>query len=198
MNEILPLGYKAQKPEYDYSWNKNDKNQYWLLVLIIGIIYFITAILFESLLKPLAVISLIPISFIGVFLTFYLFGFNFDQGGFASFILLCGLVVNAAIYIINDMNNLITRRAKPESMRTYVKAYNQKIVAILLTILSTVLGLVPFIWGGQKEVFWFAFAVGASGGLIFSLVAILFYLPLFLKLKKVRGSSIEVIENNIR
>jgi multidrug efflux pump subunit AcrB len=58
-------------------------------------------------------------------------------------------------------------------------------LAILLTILSTVLGLVPFIWGGQKEVFWFAFVVGASGGLIFSLVAILFYLPLFLKLKKV-------------
>jgi len=60
------------------------------------------------------------------------------------------------------------------------------LLAILLTILSTVLGLVPFIWGGQKEVFWFAFAVGASGGLIFSLVAILFYLPLFLKLTNPR------------
>lgn len=184
INQILPLGYKAQKPDSYYYWNRKDKKQYYLLLLIIVIIYFITAILFESLLKPLAVISLIPISFIGVFLTFYLFDFNFDQGGFASFILLSGLVVNAAIYIINDFNNLVKRQNKPLSIKTYLKAFNQKIVAITLTILSTVLGLIPFIWGGQTEVFWFAFAVGAMGGLMFSMVAIILYLPLLLRLEK--------------
>ncbi len=184
INEILPLGYKAQKPENFWYWDNKEKKQYWLLLLIVVIIYFVTAILFESLLKPLAVISLIPISFIGVFLTFYLFDFNFDQGGFASFILLCGLVVNAAIYIINDFNNLVARKNQVPSIRTYLKAFNLKITAITLTILSTVLGLIPFVWGGQKEVFWFAFAAGAMGGLLFSMIAILIYLPLFLKLKR--------------
>lgn len=182
LNEILPLGYKAQKPEYRYMWFTKNKKQYWLLLLIIAIIWFITAILFESLLKPLAVISLIPISFIGVFITFYLFGFSFDQGGFASFILLSGLVVNAAIYIINDFNNLVERRGKATTIKTYLKAFNQKIVAISLTILSTVLGLIPFVWGGQDEVFWFAFATGAIGGLVFSMVAIFIYLPLFIRM----------------
>ena len=183
MNEVLPLGYKVRKPDSYYYWFTKDKKQYWLLLLIIIIIYFITSVLFESLLKPLTVISLIPISFIGVFLTFYLFGFNFDQGGFASFILLSGLVVNSAIYIINDFNNLVTGKERSLTVKTYLKAFNQKIVAITLTILSTVLGLVPFIWGGQNEVFWFAFAAGAIGGLLFSIVAILVYLPLFLKMK---------------
>lgn len=183
INQLLPLGYKAQKPQSYYYWSAKEKKQYWLLLLIMVIIYFITAILFGSLLKPLAVMSLIPISFIGVFLTFYLFGFSFDQGGFASFILLSGLVVNAAIYIINDFNNLVERKNKSITLKTYLKAFNQKIVAILLTILSTVLGLVPFVWGGQNEVFWFAFAAGAMGGLLFSMVAILVYLPLFLKVK---------------
>ncbi len=184
INEVLPLGYKAQKPENFWYWDQRDKKQYHLLLLVVIIIYFITAILFESLLKPLAVISLIPISFIGVFLTFYLFDFNFDQGGFASFILLSGLVVNAAIYIINDFNNLISRKSQLPTVRSYLKAFNQKIVAITLTILSTVLGLIPFVWGGQQEVFWFAFAAGAMGGLLFSIIAIIFFLPLFLKLKR--------------
>jgi multidrug efflux pump subunit AcrB len=56
--------------------------------------------------------------------------------------------------------------------------------SLFLTIISTVLGLVPFVWSGQKEVFWFAFAAGAMGGLIFSIVAILIYLPLFLKFER--------------
>lgn len=68
-------------------------------------------------------------------------------------------------------------------MRLYLKAFNHKIIPVFLTIISTVLGLVPFVWSGQNEVFWFAFAAGAMGGLIFSVVAIMIYLPLFLKLK---------------
>lgn len=184
LNAKLPLGYRASSPEYWYMWNVKEKKQYFLLGIILLIIWFVCSVLFESLLKPLAVIAAIPISYVGVFLTFYLFKFNFDQGGFASFILLSGLVVNAAIYIINDFNNLVVRHGKQPVVRTYLKAFNQKIVAIMLTILSTVLGLVPFVWGGQREVFWFAFASGAMGGLIFSLVAILVFLPLFLPVSR--------------
>jgi multidrug efflux pump subunit AcrB len=183
-NKTLPLGYKVKKTEDKWwSWDNKEKKQYWLLVLVVAIIYFITAILFESLAQPLIVICLIPLSFIGVFLTFYLFDFNFDQGGFASFILLSGLVVNAAIYIINDFNKLTTHLNKPPSLSLFLKAFNHNITAISLTILSTVLGLIPFIVGDKKEVFWFAFAVGAMGGLIISLIAIIIYLPLFLKFK---------------
>ena len=186
LNAKLPLGYRASSPEYWYMWNVKEKKQYFLLGIIILIIWFVCSVLFESLLKPLAAIAAIPISYVGVFLTFYLFKFNFDQGGFASFILLSGLVVNAAIYIINDFNNLVSKQGKEPNVKTYLKAFNQKIVAIMLTILSTVLGLVPFVWGGQREVFWFAFASGAMGGLIFSLVAILVFLPLFLPVRRMK------------
>lgn len=182
IREILPLGYQIR--QYNWGgWDKQDKHQYLLILLIILIIYFICSILLESLLQPLAIIFMIPVSFIGVFLTFYLFDLNFDQGGFASFILLSGIVVNAGLYIINDYNIFCREKRLKDSLRIYIKAFNHKIIPVFLTIISTVLGLVPFIWAGQKEVFWFAFAAGAMGGLIFSVTSILVYMPLLLRLK---------------
>lgn len=183
MSEILPLGYSVRESNYSWGWDRKDKKQYFLILLVILIIYFICSILLESLLQPLAIILMIPISFIGVFLTFYLFDFNFDQGGFASFILLSGIVVNAGLYIINDYNIFCRGKKVKHNRRLFLKAFNHKIIPIFLTIISTILGLVPFVWSGQKEVFWFAFAVGAMGGLIFSVVAILIYLPIFMKLR---------------
>ncbi|MCL3782460.1 efflux RND transporter permease subunit [Prolixibacteraceae bacterium JC049] len=192
LDGILPLGYKAREREYSW-WNRDNKKQYFLLLLIVGIIYFICSILLESFKQPLAIIALIPISFIGVFLTFYFFDFNFDQGGFASFILLCGLVVNAGVYIINDYNQFKRKRVNSVDIRSYMKAFNHKVIPIFLTIISTVLGLIPFVWSGQHEVFWFAFAAGAMGGLLFSFIAVLIYLPLFIikkEKRKLKGSKV--------
>jgi len=176
INDILPLGYKAEAVG-GWNWWKKEKKQYWLILLIMVVMYIVFAILFESLWQPLAVISLVPFGFIGLFLTFYLFKLNFDQGGFAALVLLCGLTVNAAIYIINDYNNLKHSRCSPR--RKYMQALHGKITPVMLTILSTILGLIPFVAGEQREPFWFALAAGTMGGLLFSLVGILFYLPLF-------------------
>jgi multidrug efflux pump subunit AcrB len=182
LNARLPMGFLAKSESSSWSPGEAAK-QYLLLVLITAIIYFIGAILFESLRQPLVVISLIPISFIGVFLTFYLTGFRFDQGGFAAFVLLCGIVVNAGFYVINEYNHTI-RASGQSALRDYVKAFNHKIVPIGLTVVSTILGLIPFLFEGDTEVFWFSFAIGTMGGMAFSLVALFFYLPLFLPMKK--------------
>lgn len=182
LKELLPVGYSVVNNRGGGWWGDGGGTPYWLLGLVILIIYFICAILFESLRQPLVIIMMIPISFIGVFLTFYLFGLKFDQGGFASFVLLSGLVVNAGIYLINDYN-LFRRGGVRPGLQTYMRAYNRKIVPIMLTVLSTVLGLVPFVVI-SREPFWFSFAAGAMGGMLFSLIAILFYLPVFLPMKR--------------
>ncbi|WP_026712482.1 efflux RND transporter permease subunit [Flavobacterium daejeonense] len=178
----LPVGYRVFENSYG-GWDKKDMKQYYFIFVVILIIFFICSVLLESLKQPFVIISMIPISFIGVFLTFYLFDFNFDQGGYASFILLCGISVNAALYIINDYNNLRKEYPLRNPQLLYFKAFNYKIIPVMLTIISTMAGLIPFIWGGQNEAFWFSFAVGSIGGLLFSLIGILFYLPIFLKLK---------------
>lgn len=171
-DEILPIGYKADSPQY--SWEKAKGKQYWLILLVIVIIYFICAILFESLIKPFAIVFLIPVSFIGLFLIFVITGTKFDQGGFASMIMLAGLTVNSGIYILNEYNLL------PERKGRYLRAYNHKIIPVFLTILSTVLGLLPFLFDGPNEVFWYAFALGTIGGLTFSIIALFIYMPIFI------------------
>ncbi len=177
-NEILPIGYKAG--HNSYQWTEKEKiQQVLMLLVVITVIYVICAIIFESLVKPLVIIFMIPISFIGEFLIFGLFKFQFDQGGFAAFVMLCGIVVNAGIYIINEMNTLASDCSRP-GLSLYLRAFNHKIIPILLTVVSTVLGLIPFLYDGPKEVFWFAFAIGAIGGTLFSLIALTIYLPIFL------------------
>ena len=134
--------------------------------------------LFNSIRQPLAVIFVIPVSFIGVFLTFYWFRLNFDQGGFASFILLSGITVNASIYILNEYNRVRRLRPRLTPIHAYLKAWNAKIIPIFLTVVSTMLGFVPFMAGTEKEAFWFPLAAGTIGGLAMSILGIWIFLPL--------------------
>lgn len=183
-NKRLPMGYTAEREGGYWGWGKKDNKQYWLIALLIVIIFFTTSVLFNSVKQPLAVIFIIPISFIGIFLTFYWFKLNFDQGGFASFILLSGITVNASIYILNEYNQIRKQRPRLSPVRTYLKAWNAKIIPIFLTIISTILGFIPFMVGTQKEAFWFPLAAGTIGGLIMSFIGIFIFLPLMMVKRK--------------
>ena len=123
-NKLLPMGYTAESDSQSWAWNKKDNKQYLLLLVVIAIIFFTTSVLFNSLKQPLAIIFVIPVSYIGVFLTFYWFRLNFDQGGFASFVLLCGITVNASIYILNEYNSIRRRFPRLSMLRAYTKAWN--------------------------------------------------------------------------
>ena len=181
-NQKMPVGYRCRNTSYGYY--QDTGTQYWLLGLIIVIIFFVCSILFESLRLPLAIISLIPVSFIGIFLTYWLSGVEFGTGGFASMVLLSGVTVNAGIYIMCEYRNLREDCPRVHPMKAYIRAYDHKITAVCLTIISTMLGLVPFLLDGSGESFWFSFAVGSIGGLFFSFLALVVVMPIFLPLKK--------------
>ena len=62
---------------------------------------------------------------------------------------------------------------------------------IFLTVVSTALGLALFLSDGPEEVFWFDFAAGTIGGLLFSLIAMVLFLPVFaVKRKESRETSL--------
>ena len=91
--------------------------------------------------------------------------------------------VNASIYILNDFNRIRKQKPLLSPVRTYLKAWNNKIVPIFLTIVSTILGFTPFMIGTQKEGFWFPLAAGTIGGLVMSVIGVFIFLPV-LTLKK--------------
>lgn len=185
MKVLMPIGYEAEKQTW--SWNSEKaQREYGLLGLLIIGIFFICTILFENFKQPFYIIFLIPISFIGLFLIFSLFDFYFDQGGYAAFVMLGGLAVNAGIFILNDFNN----RKTGVYNRNILKSVAGKAVPILLTVLSTCFGLVPFLIEGQNEIFWFSLAIGTIGGLVFSMVGVFWILPVLMwrKMSKTQGS----------
>jgi len=178
-DEVLSIGYKAEIPGWN-NYEEAKERSVWLILLIIALMYVMLSVTFESFRLPLPVIFMIPVSFIGPFIVFGLTGLKFDQGGFAAFVMLAGIVVNAGIYLVTTWQKISgSRDDRSRRIRNYVKAYSQKILPISLTIISTILGLIPFLTDGPKEVFWFDFAIGTISGMCISVLAIIFILPVF-------------------
>ena len=183
LNKTLPMGFRA-KSGGGYYWSGRQKRQQaGLLFGVVAVILMICSALFESFKKPLVIILMIPVSFIGLFLVYPIFGVTFDQGGYAAMVMLCGIVVNAGIYLTAEFNTVSAISRRP-GLASYLKAFNRKIVPTMLTIVSTVLGLIPFLFDGNDDVFWFAFAIGVIGGMVFSIIALALFMPVFFDLGK--------------
>ena len=173
----LPLGFTAERRTL--SRNAQAREMSYLIGLAVVLIFFICALLFESLRQAFSIVMLIPVSCIGIFLTFYWFNVRLDQGGYTSFLLVSGLAVNGLILIVNEYNYLRKNYGEYTGVKCYGEAIRRKLTPILLTVASTAAGLVPFLMGGRNEVFWHALAAGTIGGLLFSVFVIIFISPLF-------------------
>lgn len=185
IQHILPYGYRISSDNTMF-WGAESNGYLWFIPLVLFIIFMISAVLLESLKQALVIVLMIPFSFIGVFLCFYFLGLTFDQGGYASLLMLAGLVTNASLYIINDLNFLLKtqKRKKNVNIRLFIKAFNAKAMPILVTTASAILSLLPFMLSGEEKGFWFTLSAGTIGGLIFSLIAVYLFLPLCLIPKK--------------
>jgi multidrug efflux pump subunit AcrB len=172
----LPLGYEAERISLNW-WQQDAPRQYGLVGLVILAIFLIGTVQFESFKQSFWMILQIPFSFAGVFVAFYLSGY--DQGGYASFLLLAGLVVNATLFLLDEFNVQL-KRSPINPLLAYRRAVRGKLRPILLSILTTITGLVPFLWLGAGQPFWPALAVGTCGGLLLSIAMLLVVFPVFI------------------
>jgi len=184
ISAFLPVGYQVESQRYYWGRDQEKSPILWIILAGMLFIWILGGILFNSMRQALLPVLIIPFSYIGIFLMTHFFHFRFGQGGLASFLLVGGLSVNAVFFIINDYNRIRILQPHLPIPAAYLKAYNGKIVPILLTALSTVLGLLPFVLFGSKDPFWYSLALCTIGGMIASVIVLVLLLPVFYRSPK--------------
>jgi multidrug efflux pump subunit AcrB len=148
------------------------------LIAIVGI-YFVLILLFNSMVQPIFVLSAIPFAFIGVVWAFYFHGQNFSFPAAMGIIGLCGVVVNDSLIMVNYIN---LRNKKAEGKKLFVEnviiGATTRLRPIILTTVTTVLGLLPTIYGwGGTDFILVPMTMSLGYGLAFATVVTLFFVP---------------------
>jgi len=136
-------------PGYTWSfaqsrWHRQeDRDSSFGLILAIGLVYMIMASLFESFVHPFVIMLSIPFAFTGVALGFHLTESALDPMTHIGVLLLCGLVVNNAIVLIDHINHL--RKDGLDRRAAIIKGGSDRLRPILMTTLTTILGLFPMV-----------------------------------------------------
>ena len=176
----LPTGYKWT---LDGSFSRQDEANAVMqmnMLLALCMIYVVMAALFESLILPTSVITSLLFSFTGVFWAFMVTGTSMSIMGMIGMLILMGIVVNNGIVLVDRINQLIN-----EGLSLYdavIEGCMTRIRPILMTVATTVLGLIPLAMGstriGGDGPPYSPMAIAIIGGLVFSTLTSLFLVPL--------------------
>lgn len=147
------------------------------LILAIFLVYMVMAGQFESFRDPLVVLFSIPMGLIGIVLTMILTGTIFSMQAFIGCIMLAGIVVNNAILLVDYTNQLRRNEDMPLDEAIRVSG-SRRLRPILMTTLTTVLGLMPLSFGlGEGGETQAPLARVVIGGLLSSTLITLVLIP---------------------
>jgi HAE1 family hydrophobic/amphiphilic exporter-1 len=172
----IPAGFSIV---YGGSWEDiQDVIQDLVLVLILSmtLIYFIMAAQFESFRDPFIIMFTLPMTFVGVIWIHLLTGTIFSAFSGIGLLMLVGIVVNNGIILV-DYTNLLRKRDY-ELTRAVVAAGRIRLRPILMTMLTTILALLPLaFFGGSGSELRRPMALTVTGGLLVSTVFTLILIP---------------------
>lgn len=164
------------------------------IILAIFLVYMVMAGQFESFRDPLVVLFSIPMGLIGIVFTMILTGTIFSMQAFIGCILLAGIVVNNAILLVDYTNRL--RRNEGMPLREAIKLSGaRRLRPILMTTLTTVLGLLPLSFGlGEGGEAQAPLARVVIGGLLSSTLITLVLIPVMYSIfeQKLRSKKEQV------
>lgn len=149
-------------------------------------IYLILIILFNSVSQPMIVLLAIPFGLIGVIWAFYFHDRPFSFIGLVGVIGLSGIVVNNSLMMVEFINKLVTNKAKQGSFKAVelipdiVAGASRRLRPIVITTITTVIGLLPTAYGiGGSDPFIEPMVLAIAWGLLVSTQISLVLIPSF-------------------
>jgi HAE1 family hydrophobic/amphiphilic exporter-1 len=187
----IPEGFSIM---YGGDWEDIQatiKDLVLVLALSIILIYFIMAAQFESFRDPFVILFTLPMTFVGVIWVHLATGTIFSAFSGIGLLVLVGIVVNNGIILV-DYTNLLRKR-EYELTRAVLAAGRIRLRPILMTVLTTVLGLVPLaFFSGSGSELQRPMALTVIGGLTVSTLFTLILIPvLYLTFESRRARRVE-------
>ena len=172
----IPDELTAQISGQNEEMNLSFRSLRFALLLAIFLVYLVMASQFESFLHPFVIIFTIPLAIIGAVFALWITSSKISVVVFIGSILLAGIVVNNAIVLIDRINQM---RAKgEEKIKAIIESGKSRLRPIIMTMLTTTLGLLPLAIGmGEGVEVRAPMAITVIGGLTISTLLTLIVIP---------------------
>ena len=173
----VPLSLDAKVAGQSEEMEASFSSLYLALALAVFMVYIVMASQFESFLHPFLILFTVPMACAGSIYGLFITGTNISVVVFIGLIMLAGIVVNNAIVLIDRINQL--RQAGVEKLEAIIEAAHSRLRPILMTTLTTVLGLLPMAIGlGEGAEIRTPMAITVIFGLLFASLLTLFLIPI--------------------
>jgi multidrug efflux pump subunit AcrB len=167
-----------------------DAMQQLMLMLLLAVIfmYLIMVAQFQSLKSPFIIMFTIPLAFTGGFLGLFLGNCEVSVVAVIGFVMLAGIIVNNGIVIVDYMNQLIAQGM--EKHEAILQAGRTRLRPVLMTALTTILGLLPMVFGTDMgAAMGKPMAIVTVGGLLYGTLLTLLVVPCIYDLMNCRKTK---------
>lgn len=172
----LPPGTSAYLSGQSEEMQASFRSLTFTLALAVLLVYLVMASQFESLVQPFVILFTIPLGLIGVVWALFITGTTINVVAFIGLIMLAGIVVNNAIVLIDAVNQ--ARERGLDRHAAILEAGKVRLRPILITTVSTVLGLLPMALGfGDGAEVRTPMAITVIGGITVSTLLTLVVIP---------------------
>ncbi len=172
----MPAGISAIVSGQSEEMQDSFTSMKFALLLAVFLVYLVMASQFESLIHPFVILFTIPLALVGAVLALFVTGTTVNIVAFIGVIMLAGIVVNNAIVLVDLINQL--RAQGQERLEAIMEAGSARLRPILMTSLTTTLGLLPMAMGfGEGSEVRTPMAITVIGGLTVSTFLTLVVIP---------------------
>ena len=172
----LPSGISIQIAGSYEDQQDSFSDLLMLGVLIVLLVYIVMAAQFESLTYPGIIMTSLLFAFSGVFLILWFTGHTLNVMSMIGAIMLIGIVVKNGIVLIDYIS--LNRERGLSIRRAVIDGGRSRLRPVVMTTLTTILGMVPMAVGtGQGAELWRPMGVAVIGGLTFSTILTLLFVP---------------------